>query len=174
MGRKNNYNNDIHPKTVEALCIKGFTIEDIAKMLGVSTACLYSWKEKYPDFCDAIDNGRDKATGEVVGALYKKSTGFYYWEKTYDLKEEQKNLFNKNGSPKKKLKKTRGRPQKPVWICTRRIKKYAQPDQRSIEFYLTNRKKTDWKMMTQIDVTTKAEYIIKEPEFDDEKKEKAK
>ncbi|MEN6292626.1 MAG: hypothetical protein ABFD07_11505 [Methanobacterium sp.] len=139
-------------------------MDEIARVLGISTICFYKWKEKYPDFYNAVEHGKEEANGEVTASLFKKCKGYYFYEKIYE--PEQNKIFNKDGTLKKKsvkAKKAKGRPPKAKWVCIRKIKKYQHPDQRSIEFWQTNRDKTNWKLMTQIDGTMKMDYVVVPP-----------
>jgi len=59
---------------------QGSTNEEIAKMLGVSLAVLYDWKNKYPEFKEAIKKGKVVADGELLNSAFLQSTGFRYTE----------------------------------------------------------------------------------------------
>lgn len=50
---------------VEA-CEKGASVEGVCKLLGVSEATYYKWRDKYPEFAEAIAYGRtlSKAWGK--------------------------------------------------------------------------------------------------------------
>jgi len=170
-GRKNLYNKLSSPKSAKALCIKGFSNKQIAELLGISEISFYKWKERYPEFKKAVDEGKDQINEEVVGALFKKTKGYYYYERIFE--PENQAVFTKSGKKRKQQKGVMGRkPSKPKMICVRKIKKYAQPDQRSIEFWLTNKDKANWKLMTQVDGNIKQEYIVTPPVNPLDKKEK--
>lgn len=60
---------------VKNLAMVGLSDEDIAKSLGVAFSSVSLWKTKHPEFSEALRDGRDKATGRVAAALYKRAVG---------------------------------------------------------------------------------------------------
>ena len=51
----------------------GLTDEQIAHNCGVSMATFYEWKKKYPDFSEALKNGKEVVDYQVENALYQKA-----------------------------------------------------------------------------------------------------
>ena len=156
-GRPASYNNAIHPKLVSHLSAIGYSLANIAYVLGISVATVYKWKEKYPDFAYYLENGRSEANTKVVASLYKKCIGKYYYEKTYELKQDPVKTDKKGKVIQRPSKK------KPEYICVRKVRRYMMPDQRSIEFFLTNRDKLNWKISSTIDANMKMEYMVIPP-----------
>ena len=58
------------------ICLLGATLEKLADLFGVSVETLYQWRDKYPDFCDALRQGREIADSEVAASLYQRATGY--------------------------------------------------------------------------------------------------
>lgn len=51
----------------------GLIDEQIAHNIGISKATLYDWKNKHPDFLEAIKSSKEVADFEVESALYSKA-----------------------------------------------------------------------------------------------------
>lgn len=66
-----------YEQQVRAIAMRGGTDDEIADAFGVPRELFGKWKEAYPSFCEAIENGRSQADGEVLVALHKKATGGY-------------------------------------------------------------------------------------------------
>lgn len=62
VGRPTDYTPEIHEKVIK-LMRKGASIEEVAYRLCVTKQTIYRWKEKYPEFCNAITAGRDFSEG---------------------------------------------------------------------------------------------------------------
>ena len=57
------------------LALSGFTLEEIALILGIHLDTLTEWRKKHDDFETSILNGRELADSEVVRSLYDVATG---------------------------------------------------------------------------------------------------
>lgn len=91
-GRPTKYNKDFLPD-VTGLCMLGKTDEEIAEYLGVCTATFYNWARDYPEFLEAIREGKEKADFKVANSLYDKAlagdtTAMIFW-----LKNRQKKTW---------------------------------------------------------------------------------
>ena len=91
---KSKYDTHVKDKLilVEGWARDGLTLEQIAKNLGISKDTLYSYKNKYSDFSDALKKGREVVDYEVEGALYKAAmsgnvTAQIFWLKNRKAKE---------------------------------------------------------------------------------------
>lgn len=58
------------------LCLMGATDEEIANILEIHKDTLYTWKLKYPEFSDALKDGKEIADAKVARSLYKRANGF--------------------------------------------------------------------------------------------------
>lgn len=74
-GRPIEYDHAID-KQVYRLCLAGFTNEELADYLGISTDTFYRWKNHYPHFSEALKHGREFALGKVARSFYKRAVGF--------------------------------------------------------------------------------------------------
>ena len=61
---------------VRAIAMRGYTDDEMAEVMGVSSDLLASWKAYYPALAKAIEEGRTKADAEVVAALHRNATGY--------------------------------------------------------------------------------------------------
>ena len=52
-------------------CMDGYTDEEIAKKIGISTATLYNWKAKNLEILEALKKGKEICDYEVEQNLYK-------------------------------------------------------------------------------------------------------
>jgi transposase-like protein len=64
----------------------------IAKNIGITTSTLYEWKNKYPDFSEALKESKEVADFEVESALFKKAkmgdvTAQIFWLKNRKPKQ---------------------------------------------------------------------------------------
>lgn len=53
----------------------GMTRDDLAKYLKISSATLFEWQNKYPEFANALVNERHIADTNVASALYLRAMG---------------------------------------------------------------------------------------------------
>lgn len=56
--------------------MRGLSDDEMAAMFGISPHLIESWKEFYPTFAKAIEEGRTAADAKVVQALYDNAVGF--------------------------------------------------------------------------------------------------
>jgi hypothetical protein len=119
---------------VESWARDGLTDEQIANNLGIGTATLYEYKNKYPEFAEAIKNGKDDIDIEVENALLKRALGYEYEEIT---KEPLYNavsgepILNEDGTPKIAI--------------TKIVRKQVLPDTTAQIFWLKNRRPRQWR-----------------------------
>ena len=79
-GRPTKYNPKTHPGIVLKLAKRGFTDEEMADVLGVARSNFAEWKNKYPEFRDAIAKGKAEPIHNVENALYRLCRGYTYKE----------------------------------------------------------------------------------------------
>jgi len=60
----------------------GLTDEQIAHNMGISTATLYDWKNKFQDISEALKKGKEVVDIQVENALLKRALGYSYTETT--------------------------------------------------------------------------------------------
>lgn len=59
---------------VKRLCLLGATDDEIAEFLGIHRATFYDWKNRHPDFVDAIWSGKQGADALVAESLFRSAT----------------------------------------------------------------------------------------------------
>lgn len=62
---------------VRAIAMHGLSDDEIARNFGLEPGKIAAWKEFYPSFRKAIEEGRSRPDQEVVLSLYKIATGSY-------------------------------------------------------------------------------------------------
>lgn len=108
---------------VEGWARDGLSDEQIAKNLGIGIRTLYEYKEKYPQFSQALKKGKEVVDLEVENALLKRALGYDYTEETTEIKIVA-------GKETKLVKK---------------VKKHMVGDVLAQMYWLNNRKPTKWK-----------------------------
>lgn len=66
---------------------RGLIDEQISHNIGINTATLYTWKNKYDEFNDALKKGKEIVDIEVENALLKKALGTNVTEVTRELND---------------------------------------------------------------------------------------
>jgi len=119
-GRPTGYNREYHCILAEYYARQGMIDTEIAERLGIGISTLNLWKNKYPEFMDALKAGKDLPDAKVERSLYQRAIGYDYVEiETY-------------GDPNKpgKVKKTQ---------------KHVPPDVTACIFWLKNRCRDRWR-----------------------------
>lgn len=89
VGRKTKYDDFIDRKglvLVEGWARDGLTDLQIAKNIGVAMSTFCEWKNKHPEFSEALKRSKEAADYEVENALFKKAkmgdvTAMIFWLK---------------------------------------------------------------------------------------------
>lgn len=121
---------------VKAWARDGLTDKQIAEKMGIGTRTLYEYKEKYPQFSQALKKGKEVVDAEVENSLLKRAMGYEYTE----VKKERK--YNKTTKEYE-------------MVVTEVKKKYVQPDTTAQIFWLKNRKPEIWSDKKELEVTNK-------------------
>ena len=69
------------PEWVRALARRGLSEKEIAKEIGIARSTLKEWEKEYPDFSDALQEGKSHADSLVENALFRRAVGFETEEK---------------------------------------------------------------------------------------------
>lgn len=64
--------------TVYKLALLGLPNIAITRNLGIHKDTFYTWLKTYPQFCMALELGRERADAEVADALHRRATGFHH------------------------------------------------------------------------------------------------
>ena len=118
---------EYYNKVAHALTRSGLNLDVVASELGVSLKTLYDWKNKYPDFLQALEAGKEDADDIVKASLYQRATG-------YDHKAVK--IFMPANADS------------PVYAP---YVEHVPPDVGAIKMWLTNRKPKDWKDKVEFD-----------------------
>ena len=121
VGRPTRYTKEIGKK-VFTLCKKGFTMIELAEFFEVNEQTIYNWKDKHPEFFEAIKNGTQEYDSEMEVALNKKGMGGYHLT---DITVE----YDGEGNVTKKTLK----------------KREQAPDTGAAFIWLKNRQRDKWK-----------------------------
>ena len=90
-GRPPLYSNGFAPIAYK-ICLLGATLERLADLFGVSVETLYKWRDKYPEFSEALRQGKDMADAEVANSLYQRAK-HQGWQKIVKDKSVTKKLL---------------------------------------------------------------------------------
>lgn len=125
-GRPPKYAPVYHPKLAQALAKTGLTDEEMAEKLEITVRTLYRWKNDYPEFCQALKEGKDSVDDRVENALLRRALGYEH---------EEEKIFVHDG--------------KAVIVPT--IKHYP-PDTSANFIWLQNRRPQLWKNKRNLEV----------------------
>lgn len=123
VGRRTKYKKNF-PKRAYEYALKGLSDQQIAKNLNISVGQFYEYKKKYPEFTEAIKNGKAPADEEIENRLYSRAIGYDYEETSTEVE------VGKDGQARATKIKT--------------IKKHMAPDVAAQIFWLKNRKPSEW------------------------------
>ena len=124
---------------IEGWARDGLVDEQIAKNIGINPATLYVWKQKYPEFSDALKKGKEVVDREVENALLKRALGYEYTET--------------------KIEKEFGEVVKETTTT-----KQVVPDTTAQIFWLKNRKPAEWRDKQNIEISKPIDESVKEME----------
>ena len=113
------------------LCLLGAKDKEIADILGVSEQTLNTWKEKHPEFLEALKKGKDIADANVADRLYQRAMGYEHG----DIELKVVSVGNNMGSEVQEVP----------------IRKYYPPDPTAAIFWLKNRQRDKWRDKQEID-----------------------
>jgi hypothetical protein len=133
MPRKEKYDKNTFPLLAQGYARRGLIDTQIAKNLGISCAVYYEYQNKYPEFMEAIKEGKRPVDVEVENALLKRALGFSYEETHIEYK------------PGKKA------DDKPVVTHIKKIRKFIVPDTTACIFWKKNREPKYWRDKHDID-----------------------
>jgi len=61
---------------VKKLCLLGATDVELADFFGIAVSTLNLWKNRHPEFMEALKSGKRHCDDKVVDALYNKAIGY--------------------------------------------------------------------------------------------------
>ena len=137
-GRKGKYHDWLTEEgltKLEGWARDGLTDEQIAHNIGIAVGTLYDWKNRFPEFSEALKKGKEVIDIQVENALLKRALGYEY--------EETKVMVDADG--KKRVE---------------RIKKQVQPDVTAQIFWLKNRRPDRWRDKQELETTENTKTVI--------------
>jgi hypothetical protein len=123
VGRPTAYRTE-YPEQVYKLCLLGAIDLELASFFGVCEKTLNNWKDTYPEFLQAMVDGKIKADAQVAYKLHGRAIGSEW--------EEEQAIKIKTGQHTEKVE-----------IVT--VKRAAPPDTGAAIMWLTNRQKGLWR-----------------------------
>jgi hypothetical protein len=147
-GPKNLYKEMVEPflENVTAWRREGLTEIQIFERLGVGKTSATRYKKKYPEFRQALLDGKKKLVGELEDSLYKRAKGFEYEEMEVSVRDD--------GSGKR----------------IRKTKKYIVPDVGALCFALKNLAPEKWRDKQDVNISGElgVKVVDNVPEDDDD------
>lgn len=107
------------------LCVLGATDFDLANFFNVSPPTIWAWTCRYPEFHEAVKNGKDAFDARIVRSLAQRATGYDF--DTIEYKVVDKELVPVN------------------------VKKHMPGDVVAQIFWLKNRKPGEWRDKQHVD-----------------------
>lgn len=128
MARPSKYDPLITPVLARALAREGHTDEEIAERLDppIGVATLNRWKTTYPEFREALKQGKSLVDAQVEDSLYRRAVGFSTTETRLEAKSDEL-----------------GRPLRGGKVI--KITREVPPDSTAAIFWLKNRKPGKWR-----------------------------
>ena len=117
---------------IEGWARDGLTDEQIFENIGIASRTFYEWKEKFPQFAQALKKGKAPVDYHVENALYKKATGY-----TITLKKPMKVKTKKQITGKGEITEER------IEYVDEEV--YIAPDTTAQIFWLKNRRPDKWR-----------------------------
>ena len=109
---------------LEGWCRDGYSIQDIAEILGINPVTLHKWRNRFPQIDEAMKAGKEVIDYKVESALLKCALGY----KTKEVKTTTIMRFGKVVETQKEV-----------------LEKENAPNVQAITLWLTNRNKEKWK-----------------------------
>lgn len=115
---------------------ENLSIAQIAKKMRISARTFYRWLDKYEEFREAFDEGRETVDGTVETSFIKMCIGF---KETVTKPQKIKRVVYEDGKKVEEYEE----------FIDVQEEVYIKPDVTAQKFYLTNRKPGAWKTDTK-------------------------
>lgn len=76
----------------------GFTMKDLSYIFGCCVDTIKGWKERYPQFAEAMEDGKRQTKKQLVATGLRLATGYDYCDKNIK-KTKKKTGVDENGNP---------------------------------------------------------------------------
>jgi hypothetical protein len=120
----------------QKLAALGATDIEVADFFDIDVRTVYRWKHDHPEFCQALNVGKDKADERVINSLYQKAVGY---------EQDAVKIFMPASADA------------PVYADYR--EKIA-PDTTAAIFWLKNRRPAEWRDKQEIDQNVSGDIEI--------------
>ena len=110
-------------KVAARLVASGHTERDLGYVLGVRRCTISKWKQRYPQFAAACENGKAIAKNYLVSSGLKAACGYDYEEEFW---EKKKTGEDAEGAPIYEMQ------------LVKKTKKHQKPDASLLQFFLIN------------------------------------
>lgn len=110
----------------------GLNDEQITEKLGISLSTFYDWQNKFPQFSEAIKDGKAPVDTEVENALLKSALGYYVTVKKPIKLKTKRQLAGKGTIEEERIE-----------YADEQV--YVQPQVVAQLFWLKNRKPAQWR-----------------------------
>lgn len=124
VGRPKTYKPDF-ARQAQVIVSNGFTEARLAQVFKVRPQTISEWKQRYPEFAEAIKQGKDDADDVIAGSLYHRAKGYSH--------------------PDTYVSQYRGE------IITKPITKHYPPDTAAAFIWLKNRRPGEWRDRIQVE-----------------------
>ena len=112
----------------------GASDEQLQKHFKICETTLYKWKREYPEFAQAVIDGKDQFDNVIVeNALLTRAKGFNYTEEVRELGDDGE------------------------MVVTKQTEKKALPDVKAQEFWLSNRNSNRWRKAKHVEIGTEGD-----------------
>lgn len=133
MGAKSKFKKE-YVSVIENLCKRGFTDKELAEAFGVTETTVNNWKKNFPGYFKSIKDWKKEADKNVEKALYESAIGYEHPEVQF---------FKVGGK-----------------IVPQQTTKRYPPNDRSLRFWLTNRKPDEYRDRKEVDITSQGKSIV--------------
>lgn len=113
----------------QKLAALGATDIEVADFFEIDVRTVYRWKHDYPEFCQALNIGKEKADERVINSLYQKAVGY---------EQDEVKIFMPGGASE------------PVYAPYRAK---VAPDTTAAIFWLKNRRGDMWRDVKSTELT---------------------
>jgi len=120
MARKPKYRPKTMPRLAAERMREGYTNAMLASYFHVCVDTITEWTKRYPEFSDALKEGRDYTDRQVENALLKRAMGYDY---------DEVEIVGDESKPRR----------------VRKVKKHVPPDTTAGIFWLKNRRPHEWR-----------------------------
>lgn len=131
--------------TIEGWARDGLSDIQIAKNMSIGERTFYEWMARFPQFAQAIKNGKAPVDIQVENALLKRALGYECEEVQEEIEETPTGKYDANGKPIMKRKKH-----------IRKYRRQIPGDTTAMIFWLKNRKPAQWRDKPEPPVSTEA------------------